>query len=153
VFETSIGEYLWIKFTPPDVDHIKWLSFGLLRRVHTNAVFGAWCSLTMLGLSYDIIPKVSNNQINSLKLGFATVQLVNEAIVLGSVLSMGGINNSGGEYGESIWPVLVVFGTGMVLALYNFYCTVALRNTHEIYGSNWYIISAMMFLPVITIMA
>lgn len=153
VFGTSVGEYLGIKFTAPDIDHISWLSFGRLRPVHTNAVFWGWCSLAMLGLAYYVVPKVSNNQINSLRLGYATLLLVNGAIVLGSILLMAGINNSGGEYREYIWPVMVIFGTGIILSLYNFYRTVANRKTHEIYVSNWYIISAMMFLLVITLVA
>lgn len=153
VFGTSVGEYLGIKFTAPDIDHISWLSFGRLRPVHTNAVFWGWCSLAMLGLAYYVVPKVSNNQINSLRLGYATLLLVNGAIVLGSILLMAGINNSGGEYREYIWPVMVIFGTGIILSLYNFYRTVANRKTHEIYVSNWYIISAMMFLLVITVVA
>lgn len=153
VFGTSVGEYLGIKFTAPDIDHISWLSFGRLRPVHTNAVFWGWCSLAMLGLGYYVVPKVSNNQINSLRHGYTTLLLVNGAIVLGSILLMAGINNSGGEYREYIWPVMVIFGTGIILSLYNFYRTVANRKTHEIYVSNWYIISAMMFLLVITLVA
>src|SRR5690606_9843806 len=45
LFGTTVGEYVGIKFVAPDVDHVSWLSFGVLRPVHTNAVFWGWASL------------------------------------------------------------------------------------------------------------
>ncbi|MBL0014184.1 MAG: hypothetical protein IPP30_10950 [Flavobacterium sp.] len=66
---------------------------------------------------------------------------------------MAGINNGGGEYREYIWPVMALFGIGVIISLKNFYKTIAKRTTKEIYVSNWYIISAMMFLLVIAVIA
>lgn len=40
LFGTTVGEYMGIKFVAPDADHLSWLSFGRIRPVHTNAVFG-----------------------------------------------------------------------------------------------------------------
>ena len=64
---------------------------------------------------------------------------------------MAGINNGGGEYREYIWPVMALFGIGVIISLRNFFKTIAKRTTKEIYVSNWYIISAMMFLLVIAV--
>ena len=153
VFGTSVGEYLGIKFVTPDIDHFSWLSFGRLRPVHTNAVFWGWSSLAMLGLGYYIVPMVSNTPIASLKLGWYSLILINLAVFLGSLLLMAGINNGGGEYREYIFPVMALFGFGLILTLINFLQTIAKRTTHEIYVSNWYIVSAIMFALVITVVA
>lgn len=153
LFGTTIGEYLGIKFIAPDVDHYSWLSFGRLRPVHTNAVFWGWASLAMMGLAYYVIPRVSNVPIASIKTGYRSLVLINASVVLGSFFLMAGVNNGGGEYREYIWPVMALFGIGIIISLRNFFKTIAKRTTREIYVSNWYIISAMMFLLVIAIVA
>jgi len=152
-FGTTVGEYLGIKFVAPDADALPWLSFGRLRPVHTNAVFWGWSSLGMLGLGYYVVPTVSNTAIASLRKGWITLVLINAAVILGSLCLMAGINNAGGEYREYVWPVMALFGAGLVITLYNFCSTVARRKTHEIYISNWYIISAIIFTLVITVIA
>lgn len=153
LFGTTVGEYLGIKFVAPDVDHISWLSFGRLRPVHTNSVFWGWASLAMMGLAYYVIPRVSNVALASIKTGYYSLLLINASVIIGSILLMAGINNGGGEYREYIWPVMALFGVGIIISLYNFFKTIAQRSTKEIYVSNWYIISAMMFLLVIAFVA
>ncbi len=150
---TSVGEYLGIKFVAPDADHVSWLSFGRLRPVHTNLVFWGWASFAMVGLAYYVIPRVSNVGIFSLKLGWYALILMNAAVILGTISLMAGINNAGGEYREYIWPVMALFAAGIALTLYNFLKTIAMRKTKEIYVSNWYIISAVMYVIVILLVA
>jgi len=153
IFGTTVGEYVGIKFVSPDVDHVSWLSFGRLRPVHTNAVFWGWASLAMLGMGYYIVPRVSNAALASYKKGWYTLILVNSAVVTGSICLMAGINNGGGEYREYIWPVMALFGIGLCFTLSNFLKTIAKRTTKEIYISNWYIVSAVIFAIVIVLAA
>ncbi|MBS1743736.1 MAG: cbb3-type cytochrome c oxidase subunit I [Bacteroidetes bacterium] len=153
LFGTTVGEYLGIKFVAPDADHLSWLSFGRLRPVHTNAVFWGWASLAMIGLAYYVIPRVSNVPIANIKTGYRSLVLINASVIIGSICLMAGINNGGGEYREYIFPVMALFGTGVIISLINFIKTISKRTTREIYVSNWYIISAMMFLLVIALVA
>ncbi|MFZ6666089.1 cbb3-type cytochrome c oxidase subunit I [Peijinzhouia sedimentorum] len=153
LFGTTVGEYLGIKFVAPDIDHFSWLSFGRLRPVHTNAVFWGWASLAMVGLAYYVVPRVSNVPIASIRIGYWSLYLINSAVVLGSIFLMAGINNGGGEYREYIWPIMALFGIGVFISLINFFRTISRRTVKEIYVSNWYIISALMFVLVIAIVA
>lgn len=153
IFGTTVGEYLGIKFVAPDADQFSWLSFGRLRPVHTNAVFWGWASLGMLGLGYYVVPRVSNVPLKSIKLGWYTLYLINTTVILGTICLMAGINNGGGEYREYIWPVMLLFGIGLLLTLINFIQTIAQRTTKEIYISNWYIVAAVIFAIVIAIVA
>jgi cytochrome c oxidase cbb3-type subunit 1 len=153
LFGTTIGEYVGIKFVAPDADHVSWLSFGRLRPVHTNAVFWGWASLGMLGLGYYVVPRVSNTKLANMKYGWYTLWLINAAVISGTICLMAGINNGGGEYREYIWPVTLLFAIGVVLTLINFLQTIARRTTREIYISNWYIIAAIIFAIVITVVA
>lgn len=135
IFGTTVGEYLGIKFVAPDVDQYSWLSFGRLRPVHTNAVFWGWASLAMMGLAYYVIPRVSNVSIASIKTGYRSLVLINLSVVIGSICLMAGVNHGGGEYREYIWPVMALFGIGIIISLKNFYKTIAKRTTKEIYVS------------------
>ncbi len=151
IIGTSVGEYLGIKFVAPDSDHISWLSFGRLRPVHTNMVFWGWASTAMVGLSYFVVPRVGNTKLHSIKLGYYSLVLMASAVLIGSICLMSGINNSGGEYREYIWPVMGLFAMGIGLSLYNFIKTIQTRKTEDIYVSNWYIVAAMMFIAVIVL--
>lgn len=153
VFGTTVGEYLGIKFVSPDVDQLSWLSFGRLRPVHTNAVFWGWASLGMLGLGHYIVPRVGNTPLASIKMGWWTLYLINASVIIGTICLIAGINNGGGEYREYIWPVQLLFAVGVILTLINFLKTIARRKTKEIYISNWYIVAAIIFAIVITVVA
>ncbi len=145
VFGTFIGEYLGMKFIWPELDHVSWLSFGRLRPVHTNTVFWGWASLAMIGLGHYVIARTSNTNIYSKQLSIISWLLINSSIILGNICLMSGINNGGGEYREYIWPVFLLFASGLVLTLFNFYKTVATRKISEIYISNWYILAALIW--------
>ena len=153
IIGTTVGEYLGIKFVAPDADHVSWLSFGRLRPVHTNIVFWGWASVAMVGFSYYVIPRVGNTKIFSLKIAYTSLILMNSAVLLGSICLMVGINNSGGEYREYVWPVMLLFAIGIIISIYNHIQTISSRKTEEIYVSNWYIVSAMMFVVVILLVA
>ena len=120
VFGTLVGQYVGMKFIWPEMDQISWLSFGRLRPVHTNTVFWGWASMAMVGLGYFVISRTSNTRIFSYSLGKIAWYLMNSAVVLGNFLLMSGVNNGGGEYREYIWPVALLFASGLVLTFYNY---------------------------------
>jgi cytochrome c oxidase cbb3-type subunit 1 len=153
LFGTSVGEYVGIKFVAPEVDSVSWLSFGRLRPVHTNAVFWGWASLAMIGLAYYVVPRVSNTKLYSMKMGWYSLHLINLSVLVGTISLMAGINNGGGEYREYIWPIMLLFAIALVMTLINFYKTIGKRTTREIYISNWYIVSAIIFTIVIALVA
>ncbi|MFT3747718.1 MAG: cbb3-type cytochrome c oxidase subunit I [Agriterribacter sp.] len=153
LFGTTVGEYVGIKFVAPDIDQSSWLSFGKLRPVHTNSVFWGWASLGMLGLGYYIVPRVSNVKLYSIRLGWYALYCINACVLIGSICLMAGINNGGGEYREYIWPVMLLFGVALALSLINYIKTIASRTTREIYISNWYMVSAIIFTVIISLAA
>ena len=151
VFGTVVGWYVGIKFVRPDIDHIPWLSFGRLRPVHTNVVFWGWASLAMLGLGHFVITRTGNTRLYSYGLGWLSLVLINACVGIGSICLMAGINNGGGEYREFIWPVMGLFVAGVGVAFVNFYQTVATRKTGEMYISNWYMLAALVWTLILTV--
>lgn len=150
---SGIGEYLGIKFVMPDADNVSWLSFGRLRPVHTNIVFWGWASLGILGLGFYVVPTVSNTKLYSIKWGWIALVLTNLQVILGSISLMAGINNGGGEFREYIWPIMALFGVALILTAINFIKTVARRTTKEIYISNWFIVSSLIFTIIVAVTA
>lgn len=151
VLGTTIGLYVGIKFVVPDIDRESWLSFGRLRPAHTNMVLWGWASIAMVGLAYYVIPRVSNIENFNIKQGYISLLLLNLSILLGTIFILSGINNGGGEYREYIWPAMLLFAAGVVLSYLNFFKPVVKRVPKEIYLSNWYIISAGIFITIIVI--
>ena len=151
MFGTVVGWYVGIKFVRPDIDHIAWLSFGRLRPVHTNVVFWGWASLAMLGLGHFVVTRTGNTRLYSYGLGWFSLGLINACVGIGSICLMAGINNGGGEYREFIWPVMGLFVAGVGVAFVNFYQTVATRKTGEMYISNWYMLAALVWTLILTV--
>lgn len=151
VLGTLIGQYLGMKFIWPEMDHQPWFSFGRLRPVHTNMVFWGWSSLAMIGLGYFVIARTSNTKIYNYNWAWTAWGLINATIILGSLCLMAGINNGGGEYREYIWPVMLLFAIGLIITFWNYYKTVATRKISEIYISNWFILAALIWTIVLSI--
>jgi len=151
VLGTTIGLYLGIKFVMPDIEHVNWLSFGKLRPAHTNMVFWGWASLAMTGLAHYVIPRVSNKENFNIRQGYFSLILINLAVLAGTISLLAGVNNGGGEYREYIWPIMLVFAVGVAISLQNFFKPVIHRVSKEIYISNWYILSAVMFIVIVII--
>src|SRR5699024_3385216 len=126
--------------------------FVRLRPVHINAVFWGWGSFAMIGLSYFVIARTSNAKIHSYRVAKISFWLFNINVILGSLCLMAGINNGGAEFREYIWPIFVPFCiVPLVMTFYNFYKTVANRNTKEIYISNWFIFGSIIWTAVVAI--
>lgn len=64
-----------------------------------------------------------------------------------------GYNNGGQEYREFTWPVMMLFALGVFSHAFNFYKTISLRGTKEIYISNWYILAAFLWTIVVIVIA
>lgn len=145
VFGTFIGQYVGMKFVWPEMDKVQWLSFGRLRPVHTNTVFWGWASMAMIGLGYFVVARTSNTKLFSYKLAWTSWWLINLSVVIGNILLMAGINNGGAEYREYIWPVFILFASGLIISFFNYLKTVATRKVSEIYVSNWYLLGGMIW--------
>lgn len=145
VFGTAVGQYVGMKFVWPEMDSVRWLSFGRLRPVHTNTVFWGWASLAMIGLGYLVVARTSNTLIHSYKWAWIGWMLINLSVLSGNVSLMAGLNNGGGEYREYTWPVMLLFASALILTFRNFYKTVAQRKVSEIYVSNWYLLGGLLW--------
>lgn len=153
VVGTTVGEYLGIKFLQPDIDTIPWLSFGRFRPVHTNMVFWGWASLALIAVAHIVVPQQCGVRPQSGKALRWITGLISTTVGVGSVVLALGINNSGGEYREYVWPVMIPFAAAILLSLRTLWSYVKARTTSTIPVTAWYILSAHIFLLTIVTVA
>lgn len=153
IFGTLVGLYLAIRFIYPDFGVAQWLSFGRLRPIHTNVVFWGWTSLAMIALALYVIPRTSQRPLFSIALARKALYVINASILIGVIYLFMGYNNGGQEYREFIWPAMMLFALGIISHTLNFYKTISLRGTKEIYISNWYILAAFLWTIVVVVIA
>lgn len=153
IFGTLVGLYLAFRFIYPDLGVASWLSFGRLRPIHTNVVFWGWTSLSMIALALYVVPRTSQRPLFSITLARRALYVINVSLIIGVTYLFLGYNNGGQEYREFIWPAMMLFALGVISHALNFYKTIALRNTNEIYISNWYILAAFLWTTVVVVIA
>lgn len=153
IIGTLIGEFMGFALVWPEMSGVAWLSFGRLRPAHTNMVFWGWGSLGMIGLAHYVVCVTSRVRLHSYKLAWSALGLINLTVILGTFFLLAGINNGGQEYREYIWPAMLPFAVALILTGYNFYRTIVERNTEEIYISNWWILSAIIWTTVLATIA
>jgi cytochrome c oxidase cbb3-type subunit 1 len=126
---TVVGLIAALKLNRPDLFPASWLSYGRIRPIHTNTLFWGWSSMSLVGLALYVVSSTSRVPLWSPRLSRVALVLWNLA-VLGGILSLAsGVTNGPNEYREWIWPLAVVFGSGLVLNGINVYRTVASRSS------------------------
>lgn len=153
VFSTAVGILLAYKFGAPDFGPGAWLSFGRLRPIHTNATFFGWANIALIGLAYYVAARSSRTPLYSAKLAWLGLVLFNVAALAGTVALAMGYNDGNLEYREWPWPIRLILLAGMVVTAWNLLATVARRNTHDIYLSNWYTMGGLLWPCIIATVA
>ncbi|HZO39156.1 MAG TPA: cbb3-type cytochrome c oxidase subunit I [Methylomirabilota bacterium] len=146
---TGIGLIASIKLHWPEFLPYSWLSFGRVRPVHTNTVLLGWSSLALVGLSFYVVARTSRVSLWSPGLARLALWLWNLALFLGLVTLLAGVSRGPQEYREWVWPLAAILAAAVLIDGYVMYRTVAARALPEIYVSNWYILGAFCYLPIL----
>jgi cytochrome c oxidase cbb3-type subunit 1 len=153
LFATAVGVLLAYKFGAPDFAPGEWLTFGRLRPIHTNATFFGWASLALIGLAYYVTPRSCGTRLYSAKLAWIGLALFNVAAVAGTIALDLGYSAGSLEYREWPWPIRLVFLAALAVTALNLLGTIARRDTEDIYLSNWYIVGAVLWASIFSLVA
>ena len=153
VFATLVGVVVAVKFAYPDFLTAPVFSFGRLRAIHTNDTFYAWASPALIGLALWIAVRSSGAALYSARLAWLALALINVAAVCGTVALALGYNYGDQEYREWLWWIRIILGVALALTAWNMIGTVARRQDDDLYLSNWYTISAVLWTIIIVIVA
>lgn len=146
---TAFGLIAALKLNWPDVLAVSWLSFGRIRPIHTNTLFWGWSSMALVGLALYVVSRTSRTPLWRPQLSLIALGLWHLAVLLGLLTLAGGATRGPQEYREWVWPIAVLFGSGLVLNGINLFQTVAKRKIDEIYVSNWYILGAFVWTAIL----
>jgi cytochrome c oxidase cbb3-type subunit 1 len=149
LFATAVGVLLAVKFAFPDFATSPAFSFGRLRAIHTNATFYAWASPALIGLALWIAARSSGTRLYSAPLAWIALALINLAAVCGTIALDLGYNAGDQEYREWLWWIRCILGAALVITAWNLIATVARRQDEDLYLSNWYTISAVLWTIII----
>jgi cytochrome c oxidase cbb3-type subunit I len=141
------------KFVFPDMLAIEWLSFGRIRPIHTTSMLSGWLSIGLIGLSYFVVYRTAGRALFSPALARAALWLLNLALVGGLVTLSLGMTRGPVEYREWLTPLAAVFTAGVVLNGVNIFLTLHRRRTPELYISNWFILGAFAWAPILYVIA
>ena len=146
---TTIGLIASIKLHWPEFLPFSWLSFGRVRPTHTSLVLLGWGSLVMVGLALYVVARTSRVPLWSPRLARVALWLWNLTLLGGVLTLLAGVNRGPQEYREWIAPLAVMLSAAVLLDGYVAYRTVASRTLPEVYVSNWYILGAFCYLPIL----
>ncbi len=149
VFATCIGLIVALKFPYPDLLTAPAFSFGRLRAIHTNDAFYAWAAPALLGLALFTAVRSCGVRLYSPMLAWISLGLINVAAVCGTIALDLGYNAGDQEYRE--WPdwIRMILAAAFVLTAWNMLATVRGRRDTDLYVSNWYTISGVLWTIII----
>jgi cytochrome c oxidase cbb3-type subunit 1 len=153
IFGTAVGLLLAFKFGAPDFWAQKYLTFGRLRPIHTNDVFYGFASIGLVGCAYYIVARSCGTRLYSIRMAHVGLWLFNIAAAAGTIALELGYNWGDLEYREWPWPIRLVFFAALIVNVWNMLVTIAHRQSHDIYLSNWYIIGGFLWTCVIALVA
>lgn len=147
------GVILAIKLWMPEFLTFELLSFGRIRPVHTGSVLLGWLTLVYMGLGFLVVYRTSRRALWSPKLAWIGLVLANLALLAGLITLHLGITRGPMEYREWITPVAALMAAAVLCNGYNVLMTLVHRKVAELYISNWFILGAYIWLPILYVIA
>ncbi len=130
----------------------EFLSPGRVRMIHTQAVAYAWLANIFFAIMYYMIPKLTEKEIFSEKLGWFIFYVYNFLIVLTVVMILGG-HGQALEWGET--PNVLDPFLALVVVLYVFnvvYGSIWRGRDKPFYVTVWYCLAALIWTPLVFVM-
>lgn len=128
------------------------MTLGRMRTVHLNSVAYGWASQAGLAAVFWIIPRIFHTRlrlVGLVKLGFV---LWNIGVAAG-VMAIANGWTDGLEWLEIPWQIDIVLALGAACFVAPLIATAKHREVHHIYVSGWYFLAAILWFPVLFIVA
>ena len=150
---SAFGLISSIKLHEPDwLSGALWLSFGVTRTLHLNAVAYGWAPLACLGCTIWMLPRLLKTKLIGANYAIAGVIVWNLALIMGLTGIANGYN-TGLEWLEIPMPIALGLAFGGALIGMPLVFTLANRKTKHLYVSVWYMSAALFWFPVLLLAA
>ncbi|KVV51456.1 hypothetical protein WT27_29610 [Burkholderia territorii] len=141
------------KLTSPDfLTQSAWLTFGRVRTAHLNMVVYGWASMAGIGISLWMLPRLLKTRLAGERYATAGAWLWNAGLAAGIAAILSGWTD-GLQWLEIPWQIGILLATGGALAAAPLLMTLARRTTRHLYVSVWYLAAALLWFPILYIVA
>ncbi len=142
-----------IKLHSPDwLVQFSWLTFGRIRPIHLNLVAYGWCSLSGIGVTVWLIPRLLKTRLLGAKYAVIGGCLWTIGVFLG-VISIALGYSEGLEWLEFPWQIDIFLVVGGALVGLPLWMTLLNRQVKHLYVSVWYIAAGLLWFPILFLIA
>ncbi len=128
------------------------LTFGRMRTMHLNLVIYGWLSLGLMGLALWLIPTIFATPLRLPGLAMAGSVIMNVAVAAGVVAIAFGWTD-GMEWLEIPWQIDFFIAIAVFLFVIPLLVTAWHREVGHIYVTGWYYLGALIWFPVLFLVA
>jgi cytochrome c oxidase cbb3-type subunit 1 len=141
------------KLTAPDfLTGSAWLTFGRMRTAHLNMVIYGWSSMAGLGISLWMLPRLLKTHLVGERYAVWGAAIWNAGVAAGVVAILSGWTD-GLQWLEIPWQIGILLAVGGALCAMPLLLTLRQRNVHHLYVSVWYISAALLWFPILYVVA
>lgn len=141
------------KLTAPDfLVQSAWLTFGRVRTAHLTMVIYGWASMAGLGVSLWMLPRLLGTKLVGEHCALVGAGLWNAGVAAGVVAILSGWTD-GLQWLEIPWQIGILIAVGGALCAIPVLLTLTRRNVHHLYVSVWYIAAALIWFPILYVVA
>lgn len=153
IIGSIFGLLVSFKFHIPDfLGAQDYLTFGKLRPLHLNIITYGWLSPAALGVSMWLVPRLTKVPLQGVKTLYAAGIIWNIGVILGCWGIVVGLTD-GLEWLEFWWPFDILLAISGAMVAFPLFKTVVLSKEKHMYVSMWYIICALIWFPVLFVIA
>jgi cytochrome c oxidase cbb3-type subunit I len=141
------------KLTSPDfLTQAAWLTFGRMRTAHLNMVIYGWASMAGLGISLWMLPRLLKTKLVGERYAVWGSALWNAGVAAGIIAILSGWTD-GVQWLEIPWQIGILLAVGGSLCAVPLLLTLKNRNVDHLYVSVWYIAAALIWFPILYVVA
>ncbi|MCG5078148.1 cbb3-type cytochrome c oxidase subunit I [Paraburkholderia tagetis] len=141
------------KLTSPDfLAQSAWLTFGRIRTAHLNMVAYGWASMAGLGVVLWMLPRLLCTELVGARFATLGALVWNGAVAVGVSAILCGWTD-GQQWLEIPWQIGILFAAGGALCAVPLLCTLRRRTVDHLYVSVWYASAALLWFPILYVVA
>ncbi|QBR03905.1 hypothetical protein E1956_42330 [Paraburkholderia pallida] len=141
------------KLTSPDfLTDYAWLTFGRIRTAHLNMVVYGWASMAGLGISLWMLPRLLKTPLVGGRFAIAGAGLWNAGVAAGVTAILAGWTD-GMQWLEIPWQIGILIAVGGALCAVPLFLTLVQRKVEHLYVSVWYLSAALLWFPILYVVA
>ncbi|RQR48558.1 hypothetical protein DIE19_33060 [Burkholderia sp. Bp9126] len=129
-----------------------WLTFGRMRTAHLNMVVYGWASMAGIGVALWMLPRLLRTALVGERMAITGAIIWNAGVAAGIAAVLSGWTD-GLQWLEIPWQIGVLLVVGGSLCAIPLILTIHQRKVHHLYVTVWYFSAALIWFPILYLVA